>query len=416
MKCNKSLLPIILLLVSSCNGNKNSEEVVDKGDYLSTIFVATDTHLLASNLVSEDDKIFRKELFTRDGRVQEYDYRYVEKLVEKTNEAKPKALIITGDLTFNGELDSHRELARILSGVNKDTKVLVIPGNHDVFNVNCYSYAGDKREYVSSIDYDEFKEIYKDFGYEGAISYHDKTCSYFYQLDENTVGLCIDTSISYLNYDLDMNIAGGAVLDEFIEWADAELQKITAKGQHVIGFTHHNLYVHNELFTNSYVIGNADKLIALYKKYNVKLNLSGHLHIQSIKENDGIYDIANGSMLTYSNSFGKIDIYEKYYEYNSVLVDEETKDYSYDVFVKKYNQSSKARYMSNFGEEEGPKICDFVARCNAYYFGGYYQEVLKIVSQNKKYYNIIANDSSSKYALSVLNVENKDQRYALIEK
>ena len=72
--------------------------------------------------------------------------------------------------------------------------------------------------------------------------------------------------------------------------------------------------------------------------------------------------------------------------------------------------------MSNFGEEEGPKICDFVARCNAYYFGGYYQEVLKIVSENKEYYNIIANDSSSKYALSVLDVDNKDQRYALIEK
>ena len=110
MKCNKFLLPIIILLISSCNGNKNNEEVVDKGDYLSTIFVATDTHLLASNLVSEDDKIFRKELFTRDGRVQEYDYRYVEKLVEKTNEAKPKALVITGDLTFNGELDSHGAL------------------------------------------------------------------------------------------------------------------------------------------------------------------------------------------------------------------------------------------------------------------------------------------------------------------
>ena len=45
----------------------------------------------------------------------------------------PAAIIVTGDLTFNGERVSAERFAEIFKPLKK-TKVLVLPGNHDVFD------------------------------------------------------------------------------------------------------------------------------------------------------------------------------------------------------------------------------------------------------------------------------------------
>ena len=39
------------------------------------------------------------------------------------------------------------------------------------------------------------------------------------------------------------------------------------------------------MFTEGFMIKNAERIEELYGKYNVKLNLSGHMHIQHIEKN-----------------------------------------------------------------------------------------------------------------------------------
>ena len=158
---------MFLFCMSSCS---KDQPVIEKIGTPLKIFVATDTHLLSNNLVSKEGK-YTKDKLTSDGRVQEYDYQILESLINVINEEKPSFFIITGDLTFNGDKDSHYELVSLLSKIDSQTKVLVIPGNHDVYNTKAFTYVNENIIYTDSITDEEFKDIYKDYGYQNAISY-----------------------------------------------------------------------------------------------------------------------------------------------------------------------------------------------------------------------------------------------------
>ena len=161
----------------------------------------------------------------------------------------------------------------------------------------------------------------------------------------------------------------------------------------VISFTHHNLLVHNELFKNGYVIDNVDKLVSLYKKYDVKLNMSGHMHIQHIKQEDGIVDIANGSYLMYGNRYGILNISDNQIEYNSKQI----KIDGIDI------QNNSLSYFTNsdFFEDEN------VGLLMAHYFDGDYE----YIKNNYKKENI------NNYSVNILfnSLENNNQHFIVIE-
>ena len=87
---------------------------------------------------------------------------------------------LSGDLTNNGEKKSHQKLANLLGEIERSgkTKVLVIPGNHDIDNPWARSFEGDKQVLADSVSPKEFTKIYGDFGYKEAISRDKKTLSY----------------------------------------------------------------------------------------------------------------------------------------------------------------------------------------------------------------------------------------------
>ena len=74
----------------------------------------------------------------------------------------------------------------------------------------------------------------------------------------------------------------------------------------MIAVTHQNLHIHNELLYFSYQLYNADELLALYEKYDVTLNLSGHIHIQSVVDNATIPEIAVGSLAISGTPYGEV--------------------------------------------------------------------------------------------------------------
>ena len=414
MKNKQLLLATCLIMLSACNNQK--VENIDKGELVTTFVVASDMHILSNNLISPDNAKYKKEVMTSDGRAQEKDYEIMEAFVSKINEINPNYVMLTGDLTFNGERDSHKELINIMNKVNENIKVLVIPGNHDVFNINARSYLNDKVEYVPTPSYEEFKTIYKDFGYNDAYSVASDSVSYAYNLDDHTIALMLDTTYSMYNVEFGQNIVGGIIQEETLVWIENILKDAQEKGKDVISFSHHNLIDHSEVFNSMYTIDNYLALLDLYKKYGVKLNFSGHLHIQNIASTDGIYDIASGSLIGYNNSFGKLSVYQNAYEYESISISEDLRNYSEDVFIKKYYDKSIDSYNEQYGDD-GVKIAKLISKINAKYFAGEYIEVNKLIKDNKKLINKVKNNPKvSKYVLSIINVENKDQNYVLIKK
>lgn len=57
---------------------------------------------------------------------------------------KPAAIIVTGDITFNGERVSAEKFAEIFKPL-KHTQVLVLPENHDIFDSWAREFRGKKQ-------------------------------------------------------------------------------------------------------------------------------------------------------------------------------------------------------------------------------------------------------------------------------
>ena len=95
------------------------------------LIVATDLHYLSPSIV-ERGEVFEKVYLGGDGKQMNYMSEIPDAFIEDVIKQKPDGLILSGDLTFNGEKKSHEELAEKFKKVEKSgVPVMVIPGNHD---------------------------------------------------------------------------------------------------------------------------------------------------------------------------------------------------------------------------------------------------------------------------------------------
>ena len=230
-----------------------------------SIAVASDIHLLSNNLIPETNTTYTKGMLTKDGRAQELDYQLVEELIETVNKNNIPYLVLTGDLTFCGEVDSHLELVKLLKKSTK-TKVLVIPGNHDMNYFNALTFVDDRAGTAQCLYYEDFRSTYNDFGYGDAISIDELSHSYFYKLDDNNYGLFLDTTNCEYNFEEGSTFVGGYVEESTLAWMEEQLEFAKENNINVISFSHHNLLAHNELFIKQYVIHNNEDVLNLYKK------------------------------------------------------------------------------------------------------------------------------------------------------
>ena len=111
---------------------------------------------------------------------------------------KPEALILTGDLTFNGELLSHAALAEKLRAVEAaGVPVYVLPGNHDLDNPNAAAFSGESYRLVPSASAEDFRRIYADFGFDEALGLDGDSLSYSARLNDGTRLLMLDFNTAH---------------------------------------------------------------------------------------------------------------------------------------------------------------------------------------------------------------------------
>ena len=194
---------------------------------------------------------------------------------------------------------------------------------------------------------------------------------------------------------LDTNMIYGATFGSLstktIEWLEKELMACKEAGDIPFVSGHHNLFVHNEMFTFGYTVKDNDKLAELLAKYGADIYLSGHIHPQHIAKETGITDIAGGSFAVYPHRYGVIDfskdgwIYESHgtdveaYARNIQSTNPDLLNYSkfgYDFF---YNNAYEQAYgaLSSVVEDASllEKYADFSAQLNVAYFGGTFSDV-----------------------------------------
>ena len=335
-----------------------------------TFFVASDTHYLAETL-TDNGEAFQEFINSGDGKQLGYIHEIMNAFENDIKEKKPDILIISGDLTSNGEKESHLELAKRLTRIEKmGTSVYVIPGNHDIFNPYARGFKGDKQYLTSFISDKDFGEIYMNFGYKEALSRDKTTLSYLATPTEDVWLLMLDTAQYENNTALGVPQIDGRIASETIEWIKQCSDLAKSKGAQLIAVMHHNLLNHSDTVREGFTINNSEDIVKLFQRNDISLALSGHIHLQDIKshknEKNSIYDIATGCISIYPQKYGVLK-YSKQngmdYSTNGVDVENWSKGNGIvDKNLNNFNEFSKKQY----GDKIYSKIVSRLAITDAY--------------------------------------------------
>lgn len=266
------------------------------------MMVISDLHLLAPSLF--DDGNAARQLDKSDMKmVIQSDY-IMHSLVDEIIKAKPQLLLITGDLTFNGEKASHERLVEHLQSLEQaGVRTLVIPGNHDVMCPYSKQFMGDEPSAVPSVTSEEFAAIYRNYGY-GSDSQRDpNSLSYTCEVAPGLVLLGIDSNIYSKSGDSKVTYhTNGAVKPESLEWIKQQLAQAQAGGKRVVAMMHHHMVEHIDgeaMLLPNYIVANHDGVAQVLRDGGVKVVFTGHLHITDAATINGITDVGTGSASTY---------------------------------------------------------------------------------------------------------------------
>ncbi|HIT30139.1 MAG TPA: metallophosphoesterase [Candidatus Scatomorpha stercoravium] len=326
--------------------------------------VATDPHYLADEL-TDFGECYMRVVTDADGKAMPRITELMRAFASEMAREGPDALIITGDLTFNGERLSHERLAEKLGGIEAaGVPVYVIPGNHDLENPAAARFEGGGYELVDSVTAEEFAEIYSDFGYSEAISRDGRSLSYTARIAPGLRLLCVDVNASQ---------SAEWVSEGSLEWIESELAAARAAGDRVIAASHQNLYMHNPLFLSGYTIANSAQLEALYAEYGVIANLSGHIHLQHTRS-ERVPELVTSSLAVSPNQYGLITVTGSgcAYRVKSVDAGGDFAEWSAGFF----HDTAVSQALAELGDyDNAAALAEFYASANAKYFAGRPDEI-----------------------------------------
>ena len=263
------------------------------------IAVVSDIHVMAPSLLPEEAKTQDawKTYYAGDRKMLELSTNLFDEFLTAVSSAD--ILLITGDLTKDGEQASHKYVREKLATLGM--KVYVIPGNHDFggsgspmqFN------ADGTTEPAPVLTTDEFitaEAGYAEFGYgEGSTLDPNGSLSYVAEPVKGLVLLGIDSHTS-------------SVPSETLEWLCDQAKDACAKGKQVIAMMHHPLIEHIKgasMYISTYTVGSNTAVRDALIEAGVKVILTGHFHASdnaydwNDDNTNGIYDINTGSLISY---------------------------------------------------------------------------------------------------------------------
>ena len=331
------------------------------------LVVVSDMHYLEPSLY-QGSELFLQALRKGDGKITQYGEELLSALYQQILAEQPDALIVTGDLTFNGEKKSHEALARFFKTVEKaGVPVWVIPGNHDINAAQPVGYADGMYYGVEAVSPESFAAIYADFleGGEAGFSYIAKI---------NDQLWVIMTDVSFYQ---EQAQTFGLFTARHAAWLEESLKSAQDEGARVVTATHHSLIAHTEFAKDSFLMFGSESMAKLAKQYGVSLNLSGHLHIQHIVRADGLADAALGAFCMWPHRYAEVTLrddgsirYEAKALSSRFLPEgflEESREWFAGI------TRDKVKTLLTGTDEEIEMMADFAARFNLAYFSGTYR-------------------------------------------
>lgn len=275
-------------------------------------WLVTDTHYFEPSLgaygKSLDDYMKRELYFLKESSA------IVHSVFERiARDEEIDTVIIPGDLTKNGEKESHLSFIKELEALKAaEKKVFVITAGHD-YNENPRAYRGDDCVTVEGTDFNELYELYRDFGIGNALAVDEPTHSYIAEISEGVRMLA-------LNCDSPAN-AKGAIDERLSEWAKIQLDRAKAENAFVFAICHYPIIPSVPIFdlVGDAKVKNWRDTAAFLADNGVSVVFTGHMHIQSINtfeapSGNRLVDICTSVLVGSPAKYRKVTIDE-----NSVL-------------------------------------------------------------------------------------------------
>ncbi|MFL2104290.1 metallophosphoesterase [Desemzia sp. FAM 23991] len=294
-------------------------EAISKTD---SIWIITDVHYLSPSLFDNGEN-FDYIQQTSAGKELDYPTERMEALVWQIEKERPKLLIVSGDLTLNGEKQSALDLADYFHQIEElGTQVYVIPGNHDISNGWARKFNGDSQEKTTQILPQDFQTIFSDMGYTEAFSVDEHSLSYAVQPYTDLILLMLDTNVYSQTEGKGAPPSNGLLKKETLVWMESVLKEAKETEATVLPVLHHNLLEHNDFMTNGFTLDNAQVVQELFAKYETNVAFSGHTHVQDIaNKEDSLYDITTAAFSIMTPSIGQITIDSKQLNYQKSTLD-----------------------------------------------------------------------------------------------
>lgn len=302
-------LILLFLFTIGCGSTSCATQQTDSSIKLGVI---TDLHFLSEKLI--ENKSTAQNYATTSGRNILASPEVIDLVVAEYLKSDIDVLLIPGDLTKDGEKQSHLDLTSKLKPLlDKGVKIYVIPGNHDINMPNSVGFGKDGTFPAQNISPSEFTEIYDKFGYSSALQKDTASLSYVAQLDANKWLIAID-GCRYKEYKK-QSISGGKLSHETEQWIIDRLNEAKEKNITVVGMMHHGLVEHiiyQSTFFSQYLIDDWERLANKFADAGLKAIFTGHFHATDItkftsKKGNSLYDIETGALCTYPFAYRFID-------------------------------------------------------------------------------------------------------------
>ena len=380
----KALIPVsgMLLLVLTLFFTASGDKGRDRQRMEPEIWVITDIHFLSEKL-RDNGVVFKEYISSGDGKNILRIDEILSGFYASVKKNRPAALLVTGDLTFNGEKQSHRELAKWFRKIELlGTQVYVIPGNHDINNPWARKITEKEIRQVASISPEEFTSIYRHFGYENALSHDPDSLSYLIEPVPEVQVLMLDSCRYDKNLTYGIPVGSGALSPETREWIARLFADPEYRSKKTVVAMHHTLLEHNSMVSEGFTVNNSEDLQDFFSSLKLRTILTGHIHIQDIiqKERpDGrILEITTNALSVYPHNYGVLSPSRDIPEYRAVSLSASLEYIDQDIIhsLRPFFIQSSDRMVRNtldktlYSSNEITRMTQVLSLANINFFAG----------------------------------------------
>ena len=260
-----------------------------------SIFVANDLHVMGPGLLVNEGSAWDNYINSTH-KLEDYSVGLFQNMIDSILLQKPDIVMIPGDISKDGEKLSHQYITEELSRLtDAGIKVYVVPGNHDIGNIeNAQYFDGDKHYKAENITAEEFAEMYASFGYEGSVR------------DENSLSYAVEPIDGLVIIGIDSHSRN--IGQKTLDWICEQASNAREQNKQIIVMMHHPIMEHfngqTEMKSDA-IIKDDENIRSRFMEAGIHTVFTGHFHTTDVamayNENhtDSIFDITTGSKISY---------------------------------------------------------------------------------------------------------------------